>query len=334
MREFACRGHAIELPNDIDDINELWSLLEDNRLCNILCDDNRLLERQAEYRRSVWSNNAPAISTIYLLAALFEKHRVSHLFIKGPLMLGAIYDNYFFRHSTDVDVIVAPTNFSRASALLSEAGFNLDPHCRSAYWRWFLGEQHYAPPNAELTLVDVHKFVRHPSGYAMAMALAENAAKAHHTRDIGDKHVAVPNPVHAALLLIAYAVKGLMKSEAVGCFIVDLAIVIKRMDEAEILELIAAAEDKRLRSALYLSLRSVRMIVSLPPLLESKMSDLKQGIMSDQVLFQQFIRPVKLSTRQRIKLLVETCDRGRDAITCLAWEVGRKIAQQALHRRA
>jgi hypothetical protein len=331
LRQFITAGAAIELRNNRTEFEEIWALLEANRLCSILREDDRLFGRQTVYRRSVWSTNAPALSTIYLLAPLFEKESIPHVFIKGPLMLHDLYEDYFFRHSTDIDVLVARESFQRAATILEEIGFAIDPHCKSAYFKIFLGEQHYFPPSEKFTVVDLHQYVRHPSG--PATKLMEKFLKPHLHQRIGRVSGAIPTSINLALLLVAYIVKGIMKYEAVGYFLLDLAILLKRMDGEATRELLAEAEKRQLKSALRLCLRAVNMIAPLSPLLEKEIMGRKLALMSDEDLFQQLTWPGEPRTWPRIHALVKTCDQATDLIQAFAWEAGRKVAQKASHAR-
>ena len=136
-----------------------------------------------------------------------------------------------------------------------------------------------------------------------------------------------------ALLLVAYLVKGLMKYEPVGCFLLDLAMVLKRMDEIDLRKLVVAARVQKSDAALRLCLRAVRKIVPLPPILEQSASDERRWPLSDEALFHQLVSPGTPSTWPRVKLLMRTCDRLEDAVKGIAWEIGRKVAQRAHHAR-
>jgi len=325
LRQFVLQRRAVELQNNVANIEELWTLLSDNRLCSLLRDDDRLFERQTAYRQSVWSVNAPALSTICLIAPLFEKDSIPHLFIKGPLMLHEVYQDYFFRPTTDVDVLVASNDFYRAGAVLAEAGFVLEPDCKRVYWRIFLGEQHYYPPHKTLTVVDLHRRVRHPAGPATMERFLDPVLR----HKIGGRSVAVPTPVNLALLLVVYLLKGIMTYEAVGYFLLDLAMLLARMDERAVHQLIAEARERKLTLALCLALRAVRMIAPLSPLLEKEINGQKLSLMSDAELFRQLLVPGIARTWPRIRALIKTCDHVNDLAQAVAWEVGRKIAQRA-----
>ena len=329
LRQFITAGAAVELRNNGTEFEEIWKLLEANRLCSILREDDQLFGRQTAYRKSVWSTNAPALSTIYLLAPLFERESIPHVFIKGPLMLQELYRDYFFRHSTDVDVLVARECFQRAATILEEVGFAIEPDCKNIYFRIFLGEQHYSPPSEKFTAVDLHKSMRHPSG--PATKLMETFLKPHLHQRIGRVSGAIPTPTNLALLLVAYIVKGLMKYEAVGYFLLDLAILLKRMDDEATRELLAEAKKRQLKSALRLSLRAVNMIAPLSALLEKEITGQKLALMSDENLFRQLTCPGEPRTWPRIHALIKTCDQATDLIQVFAWEAGRKIAQKASH---
>lgn len=331
LREFVGDPHAIKLKSNISNIEDLWTLLSDNKLGNLLCENDQLFARQTAYKQSIWSVNAPALSTIFLLAPMFEKNCISYLFIKGPLLLRELYDDHFFRAATDVDLLVALRDFPRAATLLTDVGFRLEPGCESVYWRMFLGEQHYSPPTENLTVVDLHRYVRHPSG--RATKLMKNFLEPALRQSIGSNWAAVPTHINLALLLVMYLLKGLMKYESVGYFLLDLAILLTRMDEETAWQLIVEAKERRLMLALCLSLRAVRMIAPLSPTLEEEAKRRQNTFVSEEDLFRRLVSPGQVRNWPRINALVNTCDHANDLFHSLAWEVGRKIAQRAYHAR-
>lgn len=331
LREFVNEPRAKKLPNNTPNMEGLWALLIDNRLGNLLCENDQLFARQTAYKQAIWSVNAPALSTIFLLAPRFEENFIPYIFIKGPLMLHELYDDYFFRGATDVDVLVASRDFFRADTVLTEAGFTLEPGCESAYWRIFLGEQHYSPPTEELTTVDLHKYVRHPSGRA-AQSMEKFLARTLR-QSIGGNSAAVPTQINLALLLVMYLLKGIMKYESVGYFLLDLAILLTRMEEEALRQLIVEAEEQRLTIALCLSLRAVRMIAPLSPMLEEELKRRRSTFVSEEDLFRQLVLPGQARNWPRLKTIIKTCDHANDLFQALAWEVGRKIAQRAYHAR-
>jgi hypothetical protein len=108
---------------------------------------------------------------------------------------------------------------------------------------------------------------------------------------IGARSVAAPTPINLALLLVVYLLKGIMTYEAVGYFLLDLAMLLARMDEGAVRQLVVEAKERKLMLALGLALRAVRMITPLSPLLEKEIREQGSTLMSDAELFRQLLVP-------------------------------------------
>jgi hypothetical protein len=327
LRQFIQERSPVNLGHTVP-IDDLWMLLDANRLCSILGPDDRLTERQEALKKAVWSNNAPALATIYHVAPLFAQASLASLFIKGPLLLHRLYGNYFFRAATDVDLVVPLQSASAAVSLLKSNGFELDPNSSSLYWRFFLGEQHYLPEREEYTIVDLHSRLRHP--YMSGPNLASRILSEVSFQNVGDADVPVPTVVNQTMLSIVYLLKGILRCEPVGCFLVDLAVQLSDLKEPELEELIMLLERARMVTATARLLTALRVISPIPEKLERKLGGSQEANIE---LFRQLLAPEQLSTWRRIQLVAKSSDTAGSLLRALHWQICRKLAQQAAHAK-
>ena len=157
----------------------------------------------------------------------------------------------------------------------------------------------------------------------------ESFLQTYDKQKIGEQLVFVPSIINMILLLVAYLIKGVMKHEAVGCTLLDLAMLLKRTDGRQTRELIAEAKARKLSRSLCFALRAVRLISPLSDVLEREIDKRAVSVMSDAELFRQLLLPGRARTWPRIKALVTTSDSAGDLAKAVAWEAGRKLAQKA-----
>jgi len=152
------------------------------RNANILSLVGPALAKASRYEDLIVSYAAGAISTnsdllragAEVMAALAQ-NQIDATIIKGPLQQYLLHKTFYSRPSGDLDVVVPPADFARASAVLVRHGFaRATP---SLWWRSALGDEHYERLEPFRAAVDLHHRIGQPgtAGSLPASAVIGNS---------------------------------------------------------------------------------------------------------------------------------------------------------------
>ncbi|MFC6743606.1 nucleotidyltransferase family protein [Methylobacterium tardum] len=272
-------------------------------------------------------------SAVYNYAALSGAcgRGIPHVFIKSPLLTHDLYGDYFFRMSTDVDVLVTAADRTRALRVLDELDFRLNEECRTLYWRTFMGEQHLEPLRPDFLTVDLHTTIRHPAGYAPDLTRGILAGRT--MTALGDGHVPVPNPSDAFLLAAVYLLKALLKYEPAGSHLLDLTVMHQRLDVEDARGITVLASARGLNRTTAFARDAVMALLA--PEIETVSSDagpLRCALGGDD-LWTRLLAPSEAGPLRRARCVAASCDRLSGSLRAISWEIGRKLAQKAAHAR-
>jgi hypothetical protein len=215
------------------------------------------------YQRHATLSGTSYLQTARLLAPAFAAAGVRAVFYKGALGHQALYGNYFMKHATDTDVLVAQGDYDRAGDLLAANGFHLEPACASVWWRGFLGEQHFnAPVGRGLLSVDLHLKTKQPGcpgprdrDYFVARAIPSR---------VGSVEVLTLDLVRSVMMAAISLGKALSHHEAGGRYAADVAAGLSRCTPAQLNELVDEARRQGLERALSLAVAVCGLMFDMP----------------------------------------------------------------------
>jgi hypothetical protein len=320
---------AVVCPSGAID-QDVWSLLEKNRLANILSITGSMAYADAAnlYRSAIWSMTSRSLTTIYKLSKILGECNIGHIFLKGPLLAKQLYADPFFRMATDVDILIDKKDLGIAIPLMRRHSYDLLPECRSLYWRAFLGEQHFVTEDDALTTLDLHTNVRHPAGFSggLTQALLKNRMD----MALGNLSVSVPDGPDAYLLAAIYLVKSLLKQEPAAGHALDCAL-LKKMIGADGIRL--AAERARDRGLATIEAFAQHISADLnddESYLDPRRDRLRSRF-EGPALWERIIEARSYSGVSRSIAVMASCDGVYPAAGSIAWEIARKVAQKACH---
>lgn len=284
------------------------------------------------YRQRTMGLNATNLSTLGRLVPRLQEAGLRFAVFKGPLQQHALYGDYFLRPATDIDVLVAPGDFARASHLLVAAGWRLPDECATPWWRHILGEQHFFAGHGDAT-VDLHHRVQQP-GSPPPRGLAGYIRDTAPT-PLGPTQVPTLNRTHMTLLSCISFIKAIIRNEAAGTYLCDFAVAIRAMTREEREALAATAARQGLAATLRFVLRAADRVLGvapLPGLPQPAGESCFDGVDLARIVFTPWSPQARLPRRRRI--LWELCDPsgpGGRAGT-YAKEVLRQVAGDACRR--
>jgi len=213
------RNTAVDTPPSID-WNRLLLLAETHGVLPVFCSNypGILSELIIKSFRRDWASSAFLAGELELILALFSRHDIDVLPLKGPVLAEALYGSVSLRTSDDLDLLVRPSDFPRAESLLLAEGF-LPEDVAGNYHRGFLRndafvELHFAVASPSLPLFDLEG----------AWARASNVDfRGHKTQIFAKPDLVLYLILHGIkhhfarliwLLDVAHALKGLTEEEA------------------------------------------------------------------------------------------------------------------------
>jgi hypothetical protein len=191
------------------------------------------------YRHESLRLNSINLATINRIVPALESAGLDFLVFKGPVHQQIVYGDYFVRPSGDVDVLTPRRHYDRAAQVLLELGYEMPEECTSPWWKHFLGEQHFFPPNRSLATVDLHHLTQQP-GCPAPRHLADYIDR---RTEIALGRIMVPTlpAIDAALLSSISLVKAIVHHEVAASYAMDLKRSLTIMSRLEREALIALA---------------------------------------------------------------------------------------------
>lgn len=209
--------------------------------------------------------NSINLSTVQRVSGALDAASVGFVVIKGPLLLRALYDDYFVRPSSDLDLLVDRHDYDRAAEVLRALGYAPAERCESRWWLHFLGEQHFVPPGRSLATVDLHHRVQQP-GCPAPRELASYIGNGRRMT-LGTAEIPVLSTIHACLLAAIGFVKATFHREHSLRYLGDLSAQLLAMSEQErhVLDVVARAQGIRHLLMFAWDCAATLLPVALPP---------------------------------------------------------------------
>lgn len=229
--------------------NRLWSLASQHAL---ECAPHQLQRRQAQQSSRARLHNLQVLATLGKVAPCLAKAGIDALVIKGPLQQDRVFGTPFERAATDADLWVHAGQRAAAATVLIAAGYREYAECSSPWWRVFLGEAHFAPPNPGLSEVDLH----HRLGQAGLPMPAKPELFFEQSRQDSPYSASarLPSPQHAFLITCLALIKGVVAGEPVGHYALEVAMTSRRADRHLAALILSAAREQRMERIVALAL--------------------------------------------------------------------------------
>lgn len=221
------------------------------------------LERPAvAYRAATLQINAMNLATVRHAVGLLEAENVPCAVFKGPVQQLILYGDAFVKPAGDVDLLVAPYDFTRASSVLRADGYRLPEAFSSPWWWRSLGEQHHISISPGRCPVDLHHRTQQP-GCPAPSRPARFLADAKPLKIAPDASVQALSSHHAALLAAMNLVKAMIHREAALGHVCDVAR--WRLDADDEQFALARAEARRqgLANTFDVALRAADLVLGL-----------------------------------------------------------------------
>lgn len=199
-------------------------------------------EAMKAFRQRALMVNSVNLSTIQRVAAALDDAGLRYVLLKGPLQLRALYGDYFVRPSSDLDLLVEPHAYDRAARTLRSLGYAPAARCETRWWRHYLGEQHFVPPDGSLATVDLHHRVQQP-GCPAPRELA-SYVRGRDLASLGSTRIPVLSRTHACLLAAISFVKAVFHREHSMRYLCDLSAMLRAMTDGERASLERMAEEQ------------------------------------------------------------------------------------------
>lgn len=187
------------------------------------------------------------------LSENIRSNNIEFIFIKGPIQQSHIYDDFFSRPCSDIDILSNRSDYPKIYEILSSAGYSTTSS--SLWWRVFLGEQHLTKIGPPPVTVDLHYRIQQP-GSPAPRSTQSYLAKPDRTSVLGTPlpHLANEDvPVLSAVSIV----KGLFNRESVGAHVADLYACVRADAPQQLNTFLTLATAQNLRGTAMLALRIV-----------------------------------------------------------------------------
>ena len=269
--------------------------------------DPAVAEKIAAFRGLTARMNGESLLLMRSLVRLLEGLPFPAVVYKGVLLQEQLYGTPFARPSSDVDILTTPRHYAEMAARLTQAGYALDPHTDTIWWRRFLAEQQFRAPGANQS-IDLHHRIQQP-GCPLPRAPGRFLAEARRRLALGGE-VLVLRDDHALLVAAMSLVKALHHREPAGRYATDVAWMVRRMSTRGWEAAAAEAELQGLRRTLCLAVRGAEAVFgpAQKPLSEPILEEV-----DDQDLQAMLLAPASAKTWiRRRRLLAAISDSRRE----------------------
>lgn len=113
------------------------------------------------WKAQVMQGNAILVSRSGQIAKILVKNNLTGIMFKGVAQQKQIYDDFFVRPASDMDILVAKHDFRKVLQVLDAAGFQ-PKFKKSLWWETFLGERHLYYRDETQRALDVHNRLQQP----------------------------------------------------------------------------------------------------------------------------------------------------------------------------
>lgn len=285
------------------------------------------------YQAVTMRRNTANLMTIRHVTPLLESRGVKVLVFKGPLQQQRLYGNYFIKPSGDVDLLVAPADYDRASEILRSNGYSLPQQCATPWWRHFLGEQPFLSEDQAKVIVDLHHKTQQPG--CPSPRRPDEFLDDREYAAIGEVQIPTLSRPKAALLACMNLAKAMTHREHAGGYVADVAAFVRSAQPGELAQLVGKAEEQGLRNTVGLGLRCAealfgREFSTTGALADSSFSAIDDGQLTQMALLAS---PEGISWSKRRRLLWNLCDSKSDYPREMSWALGAELFRRVYEQR-
>lgn len=296
-------------------------LLSQNRLLGIVGDvllgvvhDSQVVNSIKEFRRLTAEMNGASLILMRQLNTILADIEVPVVVYKGVVLQSNLYGTPFARPSSDIDLITDPRDYGKVANALGAAGYQLNPHTDTIWWRLFLAEQQFRKGN-DAQSIDLHHRVQQP-GCPMPRHPERLLLMATRQTFIGSEVLTFCHE-HSLLVAAMSLAKALHHREPAGRYVMDVERMLRRLSPEGWNRLREEARIMGLERTLDLAIRCAEAIFG-PIGVQSRAPILEQ--VSDHDLQRMVLDPSEMNNWiRRRQLLLALCDSPQDVVS--AWLV-------------
>jgi hypothetical protein len=271
--------------------------------------------------------NTLHLVTLRHLVPILEAHRVESVVITGPCAQTLLHGDFFAKPSSDVDLLVARSDFDRAGEVIANSGFAVAEECFSPWWKIFLGEQHFLPSERLRTAVDLHHRTQQPG--CPAPWQPEQFLSRAVTVAVGSTKVPTLSRTFATLLSCMSLAKALVHREPAGGHVCDIAAGVRRHTPDQLQQLMDISDRQGLRNTLALGLRSAGLLFGVQGPSRGAGSTVFADV-SDADLLRMILRPWAsgIPWRRRSSMLQDLCDSRVAYLSEVCWKAAEEVCRR------
>ena len=296
------------------------TLLAQNRLLGLTgdllmqaCPNPAVAATVRDFRRLTAEMNGAGLILMRQLMSVLDRIPERVVVYKGVVLQQHLYGTPFARPSSDIDLLTSSSGYQTAAAHLQDAGYSLDPHTDTLWWRWFLAEQQFRA-GSDAHNIDLHHRLQQP-GSPMPRSTPRLIAEAAPQTFLGGQ-VLMFRDDHALLVAAMSVVKALHHREPAGRYVGDAERFMRRLAPDDWAAVAREAKILGLGRTFDLTVRCVDAVFGTVPA-TARRSILPE--ISDVELQYMVLAPGQARWMRRRTLLRALCDRPADAVS--AWLV-------------
>lgn len=292
------------------------ALLARNRLLGLVGDlllqagaDPEVWSAISAFRRLTAQMNGANLLLMRRLFTLLAEIERPVVVYKGVVLQNDLYGTPFARPASDVDLLTHPEDYGSVAAAFQTAGYRLNPHTDTLWWRRFLAEQQFRRGD-EAQSIDLHHRIQQP-GCPMPRRPERLITHARMQPFIGGAFLTF-DPRHRVLVAAMSLAKSLHHREPAGRYLGDLGHLLTRIPAEDWDALRQEAVDQGLSGTLDLARRCVAAVfgIEVGPSRGHILSEV-----SDTDLQLMLLAPEQAVWIRRRRLLQAICDRPADILT-------------------
>lgn len=281
------------------------------------------------FRQLTATMNGANLMLMRRLTGLIERVPARVMVYKGVVLQQQLYRTPFARPCSDVDLLTAPSDYGKVAKALQAAGYRLDPHTDTLWWRWFLAEQQFRR-GSDAQNIDLHHRLQQP-GCPMPRRSGRLLDAAGPQVFLGAE-VLTARADHALLVTAMSLAKALHHREPAGRYVGDAERLFGQLTPAGWAAVRREAQTMGLARTLDLAVRCVDAVFSTIPTAQRRSILPDVGDVDLQcMLLAPGQAPYWIRRRS---LLMALCDRPADAATAWLAMAASETARRATEPRA
>ena len=219
-------------------------------------DRDFIVSVRRKFKGEVVNRSSKLLKKTLDVTEILSKRSIRHLVIKGPLQQFQVYGDYFVRPCSDIDLLVAPEQYTQSiDQLCTGLGLRVINSSPFLWWDVFVGERHLVDGADDGWSVDLHHRVQAP-GSPQPRSTAHLIDSAVSLTVMG-RAIPVMAPSYVPILSALSMVKAFRRREVCAGHVVDLFAATSRLSAVELAAVFDLADRQGLRGTLNLALATV-----------------------------------------------------------------------------